>query len=389
VGTHLATVAKQHLTKEQAGQPLTLGDVWSEDLQRFIPLGQQVALDRERREADPAYQLTLYEKQRSAILNFVATKLTECEYDAKGYPLPGKMHDYYILPGYKAKTATKACVSKVLNLLRLRVAKRRVTNSNFTADHGSARVMVELVDSAGQPAGAYEAACSTAEAAFQSDGVRKKYGARYERVKGEYTEVSPPDFRAAENDIVARAGKRATTGATIVAASLEEIFDLESSTGAAGDETRDQDEQQHEEAPQKAAPAPEKGEPTIQGKPVSECTTAELENAQKALNKMPDDARYDRLRLAVAQTLHRRLVDGGDANLSLGMDEAPSPTGRGPAPRRPASPRDDDDDPVCPECGGEMWDNRQDKRNPKSPDFRCKNKVCGADKGVIWPEKEA
>lgn len=41
----------------------------------------------------------------------------------------------------------------------------------------------------------------------------------------------------------------------------------------------------------------------------------------------------------------------------------------------------DTDNPICPNCGGEMWDNRQSKKNPKMPDFRCKNKECKDDKG--------
>jgi hypothetical protein len=40
--------------------------------------------------------------------------------------------------------------------------------------------------------------------------------------------------------------------------------------------------------------------------------------------------------------------------------------------------------PVCPKCGGPMWDNREGKKNPKAPDFRCKDKSCD---GVIWPSK--
>lgn len=35
----------------------------------------------------------------------------------------------------------------------------------------------------------------------------------------------------------------------------------------------------------------------------------------------------------------------------------------------------------CPKCGGEMWDNRQSKTNPKAPDYKCKE--CGHG---IWPE---
>ena len=39
----------------------------------------------------------------------------------------------------------------------------------------------------------------------------------------------------------------------------------------------------------------------------------------------------------------------------------------------------------CPQCGGPMWDNRNDKRNPKSPDYKCKNKSCGH---AIWEQKQ-
>lgn len=30
----------------------------------------------------------------------------------------------------------------------------------------------------------------------------------------------------------------------------------------------------------------------------------------------------------------------------------------------------------CTACGGEVWDNRQNKKNSKQPDWRCKNKDC-------------
>lgn len=41
-----------------------------------------------------------------------------------------------------------------------------------------------------------------------------------------------------------------------------------------------------------------------------------------------------------------------------------------------------DASPACPECGGRMWDNRSDKRNPKAPDFKCRNRACD---GRMWP----
>lgn len=40
----------------------------------------------------------------------------------------------------------------------------------------------------------------------------------------------------------------------------------------------------------------------------------------------------------------------------------------------------------CPKCGGHTWDNRATKRNPKQPDYKCKDKQCD---GVIWPPRES
>jgi len=33
-----------------------------------------------------------------------------------------------------------------------------------------------------------------------------------------------------------------------------------------------------------------------------------------------------------------------------------------------------------------MWDNRLSKRNPKAPDFKCRDRACD---GVIWPARPA
>jgi hypothetical protein len=39
----------------------------------------------------------------------------------------------------------------------------------------------------------------------------------------------------------------------------------------------------------------------------------------------------------------------------------------------------------CPKCGGRMWDNRLTKRNPKAPDYKCRDRSCD---GVVWPPKD-
>jgi hypothetical protein len=42
------------------------------------------------------------------------------------------------------------------------------------------------------------------------------------------------------------------------------------------------------------------------------------------------------------------------------------------------------DEESCPRCGGRMWDNRLTKRNPRAPDFKCRDRSCD---GVIWPAR--
>ena len=42
--------------------------------------------------------------------------------------------------------------------------------------------------------------------------------------------------------------------------------------------------------------------------------------------------------------------------------------------------------PSCPKCGGRVWDNRLSKRNPKAPDYKCRDRSCD---GVIWPGRGA
>lgn len=42
------------------------------------------------------------------------------------------------------------------------------------------------------------------------------------------------------------------------------------------------------------------------------------------------------------------------------------------------------DQVTCPKCGGQMWDNRETKKNPKAPDYKCRDRGCD---GVVWPPK--
>jgi hypothetical protein len=83
------------------------------------------------------------------------------------------------------------------------------------------------------------------------------------------------------------------------------------------------------------------------------------------------------------------------AFIALSRQQSSPPAGRATpaATGRPAPSPAADTGPVpaCPACGGEMWDNRKGKKNPKGPDFRCKDKECLDEKGFVtssWVEKE-
>lgn len=78
---------------------------------------------------------------------------------------------------------------------------------------------------------------------------------------------------------------------------------------------------------------------------------------------------------------------GAGAKSATAVSETENGAGVGPSASQqgaPASPSAVDDDPSCPKCGGRVWDNRLTKRNPKAPDYKCRDRACD---GVIWPPK--
>lgn len=40
---------------------------------------------------------------------------------------------------------------------------------------------------------------------------------------------------------------------------------------------------------------------------------------------------------------------------------------------------------ACQQCGGEVWDNRQNKKYPNGNDYKCKNRDCG---WAAWIQKD-
>lgn len=68
----------------------------------------------------------------------------------------------------------------------------------------------------------------------------------------------------------------------------------------------------------------------------------------------------------------------GAATESAGRMESDSSAEENRAPARAL------DEESCPKCGGRMWDNRLTKRNPRAPDYKCRDRSCD---GAIWPPK--
>lgn len=339
VGTGLVpTKPSRWLTKAEAEEefpPTAPGMCWDEPEQKWMARGEKFAVDRERQQSQPEVMLAEHDRRREMVLRFVASKMKEAAYDAKGYLVEGQLHHFYVVPGSTKKALTKTGAELLADLFRLRRASSKVTHSVETVEYVSARVSCELVDEYSRPAGSHEAACSTAEPGFRSPGARKKYGAKGKwvgpRGQGEWEESAPPDFRAALNDVVSRAGKRAFVGAVIVGTATDEIFEVAANVDANGEErTKPEAHVRSKEAQRtrdpEAAPAPPAPKPlTIAGKPLSALTTAQLETAAKMLTKMPDH-QWDRHRTAVSEELEKRrqvdafpqVLDDNSGDLPLG-----------------------------------------------------------------------
>lgn len=187
----------------------------------YVPRGEAIMLAAMAQEPDLAKQLERWERNRQIVVRFTQQYLTESEYDRRGYPVPGKVGDYYKVPGAAVKALTKRGAEKVCQLLRFAKGETKTVSTTETAEYVSATVEVTLLDQYRRPVGSAVSACSSAEPGFRSEAARKKYG---EWVTREGEVKRQADYRAALNDIIARAGKRAFVQAVIVAGALDEIF---------------------------------------------------------------------------------------------------------------------------------------------------------------------
>lgn len=233
------------------------GFVWDEDQQRPIPRGVALEQAQLERPLDLANHLADFKKNRATLVAFVREYLEEASYDAKGYPIAGQVRDFYKVPGSKTKALTKRGGEKIATLFRFGKATTEVRDKTETKEYVSATVEVTLVDQYRRPVGSAVSSCSTAEGGFASERAKKKYGG---------------DYRAALNDVVARAAKRAFVQAVIVAAAADEMF-----TATAADEG----EAGGDETPARPAPRFPAKFGNLSGKLIAEVGTDELTRVAK------------------------------------------------------------------------------------------------------------
>lgn len=247
------TEVRERLTpaEAQAKGLIPLGHVWDEGTQQ--PIARGVALEEAQldRPLDLTHQLDDWKRNRDRLLAFVRDYLEEASYDAKGYPIQGQVRDFYKVPGGgETKALTKRGAEKLATLFRFGKATTDIVARTETAEYVSATVQVTLADQYRRSIGSAVSSCSTAEPGFRSVFAQKKYGAEIVKEQGEWLVKKPGDFRAALNDVVARASKRAFVQALIVATAADEIF-----TAAEEAETTPLDSEETK-APAAATPQP-------------------------------------------------------------------------------------------------------------------------------------
>jgi hypothetical protein len=93
--------------------------------------------------------------------------------------------------------------------------------------------------------------------------------------------------------------------------------------------------------------------------------------------------RYGRPRLAATPAATSAPASTGEAATATSAPQTESETEPESHARQADAPLASDEQ-SCPKCAGRMWDNRLTKRNPKAPDYKCRDRSCD---GVIWPPK--
>lgn len=166
----------------------------------------------ERAHPDLKLALERWHDDREYVKAFLRDHLRESEYNDKGWPITGRMHDYYRLGPQKDEyRPTADGAQKVALFFGLFKGPTDVTVLTESKEYISVRVRVVLVDGQGRARGSAEKVLSSAEATFQ-----KSDGGLLDKYHG--------DARAAFNDVASRAAKRAFVEAVSITCALGDLF---------------------------------------------------------------------------------------------------------------------------------------------------------------------
>jgi len=171
-------------------------------------LGEAMALIRRDAMIGQTLEADEYKRRREALLRFVHTQLTPAELDDRGTLV--KVNDYYTVPGSAQVALTKKGGELLGELYKYKTLRSGITESEFTADYGFARADV-ILHRSGIVVGAASASACSLEKTFQ-------------RASKKYQLNNKVDWRAARNDIEARAQKRAYVRAMIQACAASDIL---------------------------------------------------------------------------------------------------------------------------------------------------------------------
>lgn len=242
--------------------------------------------------------LERWKDDRDYIKRFLLDYLVESEYNEKGYPITGRMHDYYRLPGKDEWKPTAVGAEKVALFFGLFKGPTETQVLSESKDYVSVKARVLLVDARGNVRGSAEKVGSSAEATFK-ESLERKY-------KG--------DFRAGLNDIASRIAKRAYVEAVTITCAIGEIFNdiarekaaQKKQVGAGGQ----QDQRADANRAKTADPKPDsQGRPTVMpvgayaGIPLRVLDSEYLKQARVACNGR---AEYTKLADAIDELLESR-----------------------------------------------------------------------------------
>lgn len=235
-----------------------------------------------------------WERDRDYVRQFLREYLREAEYNDRGYPINGRMHDYYRLPGAEPSwKPTEVGAEKVALFFGLFKAQPEVTVTTESKDYVSVRARVVLVDGQGNVRGAGEKVVSSLEKTFK-DQIEKAGG----------------DHRAILNVIASRAAKRAYVEAVTITCALGELFNEIARERASNNNGGKQSQATD---PKRADPKPDAhGRPTVMtvgahaGVPLRNLSGEYLAQARAGLEGR---ARHAKLIEAIDEELERRRLD--------------------------------------------------------------------------------